>query len=54
MKTDVIELVEPFLSDDQKKWGKLSSELYYRRLELLLLREIAMELKKLNRPAKKK
>jgi hypothetical protein len=54
MKSEVIDLVEPFLSDDQKKWGKLSSELYYRRLELLLLREIVMELKKLNRASGRK
>jgi len=32
-----------------KKWGKLSSDINYRRLELLLLRDILLELKKVNK-----
>jgi hypothetical protein len=43
------EIVEEYLSDDPKKWGKLSSDINYRRLELLLLRDILLELKKLNK-----
>jgi hypothetical protein len=49
MAKNASEIVEEYLSDDQRKWGKLSSELHYRRLELLLLRDILLELKKLNK-----
>ena len=42
-----MELVEPFLSDDPSRWGKLASEVQFRRLELLLLREILVELRAL-------
>jgi hypothetical protein len=52
MTTDIIDIIEPFLSDDQKKWGKLASDINYRRLHLLLLREILLELKKQNRQGK--
>ncbi len=48
MAKSAIEITEEFLSDDPKKWGKLASDINYRRLELLLLREILMELKRLN------
>jgi hypothetical protein len=48
MTRDVVELVQEYLSDDPAKWGKLSSNIQWRRLELLLLREILMELRKLN------
>ncbi|MGA2158939.1 MAG: hypothetical protein ABSG90_06955 [Dehalococcoidia bacterium] len=48
MIADVIDMVEPFLSEDQRKWGKLSSNINYRRLHLLLLREILLELRKQN------
>jgi len=48
MAKSVEELVGEYLSDDPKRWGKLSSNINYRRLELLLLREILLELKKLN------
>lgn len=48
MAQDVVQLVEPYLSDDPTRWGKLSSEIQYRRLELLLLRDILLELRKLN------
>ena len=47
MGRDAIELVEPYLSDDPGRWGKLASEVQYRRLQLLLLREILVELRKL-------
>jgi hypothetical protein len=49
MPKSALEITEEFLSDDPKKWGKLSSDISYRRLELLLLREILLELRKLNR-----
>jgi len=49
MARSAIEITGEFLSDDPKKWGKLASDINYRRLELLLLREILLELKQLNR-----
>jgi len=49
MARSAMEITEEFLSDDPKKWGKLASDINYRRLELLLLREILLELKQLNR-----
>jgi hypothetical protein len=48
MARDVVELVEPYLSEDPSKWGKLASDIQWRRLQLLLLREILVELRKLN------
>jgi len=49
MPKNAADIVEEYLSDDPKKWGKLASDINYRRLELLLLRDILMELKKLNK-----
>jgi hypothetical protein len=51
MPKNAADIVEELLSDDPKKWGKLSSDITYRRLELLLLRDILVELKKLNKSA---
>jgi hypothetical protein len=48
MAKSAAEIVEEFLSDDAKRWAKLASEVNWRRLELLLLREILLELKRLN------
>jgi hypothetical protein len=48
MGRDVLEQVEPYLSDDPAKLGKLASEAQFRRLQLLLLKEILVELRKLN------
>ena len=48
MDRDVIELVEGYLSDDPAKWGKLASDVQWRRMQLLLLREILVEIRKLN------
>jgi hypothetical protein len=48
MAKNVLEIVEEYISDDPKRWAKLASEVNWRRLELLLLREILLELKKLN------
>jgi hypothetical protein len=49
MAKTAIEIVEEFVSDDPKKWGKLASDINYRRLHLLLLHDILLELKKLNK-----
>ena len=48
MAQDVLKLVEGFLSEDPGRWGKLASDVQYRRLVLLLLREILMELRRQN------
>jgi len=48
MARDVAETVEEYLSEDPAKWGKLASNIQWRRLQLLLLREILVELRKLN------
>ena len=48
MPQDVAESVERYLSEDPVKWGKLASNVQWRRLQLLLLREILIELRKLN------
>jgi hypothetical protein len=48
MTKSASEIVEGYLSEDPAKWAKLASEVHYRRLELLLLREILIELKALN------
>ena len=49
MPRDVSEVVEDYLPEDPTKWGKLASNVQWRRLQLLLLREILIELRKLNR-----
>ena len=49
MAKNVEEMVEEYLTDDQVKWGKLASDIHWRRLQLLLLREILVELRELNR-----
>ena len=49
MTKDIVELLEEFIPEDNsKKWGKLSSTINSRRLQLMLLREILIELRKLN------
>jgi hypothetical protein len=48
MVKDIIELTEEYASDDPLKWARLSSDVSYRRLHLLLLRDILAELRKLN------
>lgn len=47
MQRDVVELMEEYLTEDQTKWGKLASDIHWRRLQLLLLREILVELREL-------
>lgn len=49
MTRDVIELLESYISaDDPKKWARLASTVQSRGLELMLLREILIELRALN------
>ena len=48
MTQDALKLVEGFLSEDPGRWGKLASDVQYRRLVLLLLREILIELRQQN------
>ncbi len=48
MPRDIVELMEEYLSDDPVRWGKLASDIQWRRLQLLLLREILVELRRLN------
>lgn len=45
MPRDVVELVDNFVSADPAKWGRLASTVQWRRLQLLLLREILVELR---------
>jgi hypothetical protein len=49
MVQDVVELVERYLSEDPIQWGKLASDVQWRRLQLLLLREILLEVRQLRR-----
>jgi hypothetical protein len=46
---DILEVLESYISgNDPRKWAKLSSTIGYRRLVLALLKEILIELRKLN------
>jgi hypothetical protein len=49
MPQDVLKMVEPYLSEDPTRWVKLASNIQWRRLQLLLLREILLELRRANR-----
>lgn len=49
MPRDIVEIVEEYLSEDPTRWGKLASDIQFRRLQLLLLREILVELRKLSK-----
>ena len=48
MSRDLVEILQEYVSEDPLKWGKLASDVNWRRLQLLLLREILIELRKLN------
>jgi len=48
MSQDVVQLLEGYLTEDPAKWAKLASDVQWRRLQLMLLREILIELRKLN------
>ncbi|HTX80527.1 MAG TPA: hypothetical protein VMC62_12705 [Longilinea sp.] len=47
MARDITDIVGEYLSEDPTRWGKLSSNIQWRRMQLLLLREILVELRKL-------
>ena len=50
MAKDVLEILEEYVVEDNpKKWAKLSSTVESRRLELLLLKEILLELRALRK-----
>ena len=50
MGKDILDLLEDYIpADKPDKWAKLSSTVESRRLELLLLREILLELRELNK-----
>ncbi len=49
MAKDIIDLLEDYIPEnDQGKWSKLSSTVESRRLELLLLKEILLELREID------
>jgi hypothetical protein len=43
----VDQLTERYLSTDPSRWAKLSSTIEFRRLQILLLREILLEVRRL-------
>ena len=50
MAKDIIDLLEDYIpADNPRKWAKLSSTVESRRLELLLLKEILLELREMNK-----
>ena len=52
MTQDIVELTQEYLSNDPLKLAKLASDVNWRRLQLLLLREILIELRKLNQASR--
>jgi hypothetical protein len=49
MPKDTLALLDQYISaEEPRKWAKLSSTITYRRLVLLTLREILLELQALN------
>ncbi len=48
MSQDVAKMVERYASTDPSRWARLASTIQFRRLQLLLLRAILVELRKLN------
>jgi hypothetical protein len=48
MTRDIVEIVGEYASEDPARWGRLASDVQWRRLTLLLLREILVELRRLN------
>lgn len=50
MAKDIIDLLEDYIpADNPRKWAKLSSTVESRRLELLLLKEMLLELREMNK-----
>ena len=46
---DILEVLEAYIPEnDSRKWAKLASTVNYRRLMLSLLKEILIELRRLN------
>ncbi len=46
---DILEVLEAYIPESEpRKWAKLASTVQYRRLVLSLLKEILIELRKLN------
>ena len=46
---DIVDVVDSFITaEDRRRWAKMSSTMNSRALEILLLREILVELRKLN------
>ena len=51
MSKDIVEILNKYAPiDDETRWVKLSSTVHFRALELLLLKEILLELRDLNKP----
>jgi hypothetical protein len=49
MARDILEILDEYVAEDNpRKWAKLSSTVESRRLELLLLKEILLEIRALN------
>ena len=48
MSKYIAELVAEYLPEDPTRWGKLSREIQWRRLQLMPLKEIFIGLRKLN------
>jgi hypothetical protein len=49
MPQDIIEQIEPYRTSDSSRWARLASTVHWRRLVILLLREIVVELRSLHR-----
>ena len=50
---DILEILEEYIPEDSpRKWAKLNSTIESRRLQLLMLKEILLELRKLNEKIK--
>jgi len=46
---DILDLLRDYVPEgNPRKWAKLTSHINYRRLHLMLLKEILIELRKLN------
>ena len=48
MGQDVLKLGESYLAEDPTDWESLADDLRFRRVQILLLREILLELRKLS------
>ncbi len=50
MSKDIAEILDQYVPmDDETRWAKLASTVHFRAFELLLLREILLELRELNK-----